>query len=154
MIVVIGYGNTLRQDDGVGVALVHRVSDGWPDAGVRFLTAHQLVPELAQELAELAPTAVIFVDAQVSNDRDTERVRVQKIEYTENSPGLGHHLTPQVVVAYARVLFSVDFEGWLLSLPAVNFDHGDGFSDRAEAWLAQGETCLRTLLKDLQTDAA
>ena len=152
MIAVVGYGNTLRRDDGAGVALVHRVSDGWPDAGVRFLTAHQLAPELAQELAELAPRAVVFVDARVPTDGETGQVRVQKIECDEHSPGLGHHLTPQVVVAYARFLFLADFEGWLLSLPGVDFEHGEGFSDRVE--LAQGETCLRTLLKDLETDAA
>lgn len=154
MIAVIGYGNPLRRDDGAGVALVQRLSAGWPDARVHFWVLHQLVPELAQEIAELAPGAVVFVDARICDSPGNEGVRLEKMECDEGSPGMGHHLTPQAVMAYARFLFGADAGGWVLSLPGVDFDHGEGFSDRAEAGLAQGEARLRNLLEDLTTDAA
>ena len=48
MDLVIGYGNTLRGDDGVGV-LVADALEGWNQA-VRTLSVQQLTPELAADI--------------------------------------------------------------------------------------------------------
>jgi hydrogenase maturation protease len=59
-VVVIGYGNTLRSDDGAGQQVATLVED-WQLPQVRSLAVHQLTPELAAELA--TAQMVIFVDA-------------------------------------------------------------------------------------------
>lgn len=57
---IIGYGNELRSDDGVG----QRVSDTvatWKLPNVRALSVFQLTPELTENLATV--NVAIFVDA-------------------------------------------------------------------------------------------
>ena len=62
---VIGYGNTLRGDDGIGPAVAEAVAAlGLP--GVRVIVAHQLTPELAADLADAQ--LVVFVDAAVGGE--------------------------------------------------------------------------------------
>jgi len=60
---IIGYGNTLRGDDGAGPRVAEVVA-GWSLPNVRAISAAQLTPELAEALA--GAEVVIFVDAQVS----------------------------------------------------------------------------------------
>ena len=60
-ILVIGYGNTLRSDDGVGPRVAMAVaSREWP--GFNAIAVQQLTPELAEPLA--AAELAIFVDAR------------------------------------------------------------------------------------------
>jgi hydrogenase maturation protease len=56
---VIGIGNSLRSDDGVGWRLARRAEHWRPEAQVR--SVQQLTPELAVELA--AASRVLFIDA-------------------------------------------------------------------------------------------
>lgn len=60
---VIGYGNTLRRDDGVGRYLADRLARDPRAAGVRVLAAHQLLPEHALDLHEAS--VAVLVDALV-----------------------------------------------------------------------------------------
>jgi hypothetical protein len=60
-ILLIGYGNELRGDDGVG-PYVAREIDRRDLPGVRTFALHQLAPELAEEIA--GADGVIFVDAE------------------------------------------------------------------------------------------
>lgn len=60
MDLVIGYGNELRGDDGVGPKVAEAV-EAWKLAGVSVLALRQLTPELAADLAVVR--RVIFVDA-------------------------------------------------------------------------------------------
>ena len=61
---VIGYGNTLRHDDGVGVRAAELMRVDPRFAGVDVVTVHQLTPELALDVG--AASLVVFVDADVS----------------------------------------------------------------------------------------
>jgi Ni,Fe-hydrogenase maturation factor len=62
-VLVIGYGNTLRRDDGVGVRVAEAVAADPRFAHVRVLAVHQLTPELALDIG--SASLVIFVDADV-----------------------------------------------------------------------------------------
>jgi len=57
---LIGWGNALREDDGVGRAIAAEV-EGWGLANLCVIERTQLTPELAPELA--AARRVLFVDA-------------------------------------------------------------------------------------------
>lgn len=76
-ILVLGYGNTLRSDDGVGyrvAAAVHR----WHVPDVEGYTCHQLTPDLA---AEIAPRQrVIFVDARVVSAEDSGEIQWGQVQ--------------------------------------------------------------------------
>jgi len=60
MRLLIGYGNTLRSDDGAGQKIANIVSE-WNLPQWRSLSVHQLTPELALDIAQA--DLVIFVDA-------------------------------------------------------------------------------------------
>jgi Ni,Fe-hydrogenase maturation factor len=74
-ILIIGYGNTLRGDDGAGQRVAEMVSE-WGLDEVRSLSVHQLTPELAEPIstAKLA----IFVDAYP--DTDSQGLQVRRLE--------------------------------------------------------------------------
>lgn len=66
-VLVLGYGNTLRRDDGVGVCVADavaadaRLAQAIRDGRVTVATAHQLTPEVALDFA--AASLVVLVDA-------------------------------------------------------------------------------------------
>ncbi|MGB7620863.1 MAG: hydrogenase maturation protease, partial [Terriglobia bacterium] len=60
-ILVIGYGNTLRGDDGAGPRVAEMIARRFPQ--VDSLVLHELQPELAEAVSGYEE--VIFVDAHV-----------------------------------------------------------------------------------------
>ena len=62
MRLVIGYGNELRRDDGLGPQAARAVA-GWGMPGVLALSCHQLTPELAEIVADAEEA--LFIDAAV-----------------------------------------------------------------------------------------
>jgi hydrogenase maturation protease len=69
-VLVLGYGNTLRRDDGVGVQVAERVAEDARlepaiQAGRLIVsTVHQLTPELALDFA--AASLVVLIDADMA----------------------------------------------------------------------------------------
>jgi len=103
-ILVIGYGNPLRGDDGVGPViaeeLAKRLCD--PDSKIQVVACHQLNPELAEPIAETR--AVIFIDASV--DLKPGEVRVTAVSPDRFSPGaFVHSMKPSALLATASELF-------------------------------------------------
>jgi hydrogenase maturation protease len=103
-VLVIGYGNPLRGDDGVGCViaeeLAKRISD--PDSKVQVVACHQLNPELAEPIAETR--AVIFIDASV--ELKPGEVRVSSVAPDRFSPAaFAHSMKPAALLATASELF-------------------------------------------------
>jgi hydrogenase maturation protease len=138
MLLVIGYGNVLRQDDGAGPALAARLSDALAARGAaaRLVLTHQLVPELALDVMAGDVAAVLFVDARVAADAGDTAVRVEPVPTdVAPSPSLGHHTGPAVVLAYCAALGSPIPPAWLVTAPGFAFDFGEGLSTAASAAL-------------------
>lgn len=128
MILFIGYGNTLRRDDGAGREFVSRIAARFPQNMVRVLECHQLMPELALDIASPDITAVYFVDASVA----TMQGRIRTIERTSLPPSTGHHLTPSLLLDLSYVLYQVAVPAWLIEIPAFDLDCGEGLSAPCE----------------------
>jgi Ni,Fe-hydrogenase maturation factor len=62
-ILVIGYGNTLRRDDGAGVRAAEMMAVDPRFAAVEVLMVYQLTPELSLDIA--TASLVVFIDADV-----------------------------------------------------------------------------------------
>ncbi|MCL4804536.1 MAG: hydrogenase maturation protease, partial [Anaerolineae bacterium] len=60
---VIGYGNPLRGDDGVGWRVVEALEESLSASSL--IAVHQLTPELAGTISEVGQ--VVFVDATAGN---------------------------------------------------------------------------------------
>ncbi|MEB3318994.1 MAG: hydrogenase maturation protease [Cyanobacteriota bacterium] len=156
---LIGLGNPLRGDDGVGAMLVEELvrQEGeersgrkvgaarWPGAA-NLRTVHQLTPELALAVAESG--RVLFVDAWANPDRLEpwiEALRptpVTREAPPSASPG-GHGWGPQALVALAEGLYNWRGEAALLRVPAFAFPHGFAFSPALKQTLPAARTLIR-----------
>jgi len=138
MQLVIGIGNRIRQDDGIGPLLVESMKRS---IGVEAIAVHQLTPELAERLGRAQ--RVLFVDASLVGDD----ISLDRIEPSEPT-GLGHSLDPSGLLALTEKLYGEAPEGWALSIPGSSFGLGEGLSDHAESLLPKAKALLETWLDE------
>jgi hydrogenase maturation protease len=137
-LLVIGYGNTLRRDDGVGVKVAEAVETlNLP--GVRTLVCHQLTPELAESISQAR--TVVFVDAAVDANGEAELVEVQPANAAQI---LAHATDPRSLLALAKQLFGRCPRAWSVGIPVEDLGFGDGLSSRAT-------TGFKVALEKIQT---
>jgi hydrogenase maturation protease len=134
-VLVIGYGNGLRGDDGVGPLAAEQV-EGWGLPGVESLAVHQLTPELAAAIA--AVEAVWFIDACVEG-----LGRVKSVTPTEPDSRLDHLWNPGVLLYLAKALYGAEPIAYHLLIPAVAFGYGMELSAIARDGLAWGLDTLK-----------
>jgi hydrogenase maturation protease len=125
-VLVIGYGNTLAGDDGVGCLVADTLAcRPWRD-GVQIVTAYQLYPEMAEQISTVE--RLIFVDARVDGvpgDIHEEAV----VSPTADSQAFTHHLTPSQLLWMAQTLYGRSPESArLVTITGQNFDLGVGLS--------------------------
>jgi hydrogenase maturation protease len=121
---VIGYGNELRGDDGIGQRIAEIV-DSWHLLTVKSLAFHQLTPELAATIAEVK--LVIFVDASIH-----ENLQVESLSLTGYNNSMGHFTDPKSLLALAQFLYGYAPPAWLIAVPGENFELSDRLSPTAE----------------------
>jgi hydrogenase maturation protease len=129
-VLVIGYGNELRGDDGIGPHVARAVAAlGQP--GVRTVAVHQLTPELAEDVARAG--LVIFVDARTGGEGEGEgeAVRVRPIEAGGQVSALGHNAAPRWLLALARDLYDRMPPAWWVTIAGQQFAPGDDLSPAA-----------------------
>jgi hydrogenase maturation protease len=149
MVVLIGYGNSLRRDDGAGPALA-RLAEAWGGRGdLKVITPHQLVPELAEDLAEAGVVAVLFLDASAHDSRGSERVAIRPVGGEARSPAFGHHFSPAVLLRYAELLRGGPLPAWQITIPGIDFGHGEGLSGYSEQLLAVAFKKLQIFLRKI-----
>ena len=130
---VIGIGNSLRGDDGVGVLLAEQV-------GGR--SVQQLTPELAAELAELE--AVLFIDAWLAPAGGPPQL-VELIPAGAGAPDT-HRLEPAELLAISQALYGRAPAACLLQVPAHVFEHGNTLSAQLQAALPQAQALMQDWL--------
>lgn len=134
---VVGVGNPLREDDGVG----WRLAEALADDGVPTHTCHQLLPELAAELSQV--DLVLFADACAGGLPG--QVRLQALAPSE-APGYSHHLNASGLLAWVRVLYGHGPQAHLLSVGGGAFGYREGLSPTVEAALPLALAQARALL--------
>ena len=138
-LLVIGYGNTLRRDDGVGPMVAEAVAMlGLP--GVRAMACALLTPELAEAVSQAA--AVVFVDAAVDAPQE---VQLRELAPAASSQVMAHAANPATMLALARDVFGHAPEAWWLTIPATELGIGEELSPSAQRGF---EAALRKI-KDL-----
>lgn len=140
MVLILGYGNSLRRDDGAGLLLAEKLDRLWRNAGaqVECLLVHQLTPDLAEVISRDIVTIVVFVDTRVASDPgDDLQVHLQRLEPTKMSQSLGHQSDPGSLLQIARDLFGRFPVAWLLTVPGIDFGVGEGLSRTPQEALHQ-----------------
>jgi hydrogenase maturation protease len=138
-LLVIGYGNTLRRDDGVGPKVADAIAElDLPE--VRVLNCALLTPELADPISQAK--RVVFVDAAVDAPRE---VQLRKLQPAGSSQIMAHAANPATMLALARDVFGHAPEAWLLTIPAEEMGIGEELSALAERGFATAVEEIRKL---------
>ncbi len=162
-VLILGYGNTLRGDDALGIHTAHALHDFYcTDGGVRVLATSQLTFDLAEDIAQAK--TVLFIDAAESGSPGeicTEEVipADEKVRFT-------HHWTPGTLLMLSKQLYGRAPTAMTLTMAAASSDIGMGLSpavqnrlpellERAKAivsnWrLAPGERTIRNSSLDAE----
>lgn len=131
---IIGYGNPLRGDDGLGWEIADRLAADITDKSVSVITVHQLTPELAEPVSEAG--LVVFIDASYEGKPGSWRCdRV----VPDNAPAdaLGHHFNIPRLLDYAREVYHATPEAWVVSIAAESFDCHDKLTRTVRAALPE-----------------
>jgi hydrogenase maturation protease len=140
-ILVIGYGNELRGDDGLG-PLVAKAVAAADIPGVRVLTARQLLPEFAADLAQAK--LVVFVDA--SEVWSESGVEIRSLAAEDMTGWCTHHADPRTLLALTQAIYGQTPEAWWLTASGRNFDFGERLSGVAEENARQALAWLKRLI--------
>lgn len=127
-VLVFGYGNELRTDDGVGPRIARRLEHA-AIPGIRSLALHQLTPELAEPIA--AAATVIFVDASV--EQAAGDLAVIPLAPPPQLGDLGHTSDPRTLLLLAHVLYGRAPAAWLVSIGVGSLDFGEHLTPEVEA---------------------
>jgi len=140
-LLVIGYGNTLRGDDGVGPRVAEAIEKlNLP--GVRTLVCQQLSPEHADPVSKAR--TVIFVDAAVDSPKE---VQLRKLEPGKSSQLMAHAADPRTLLALARDVFGHVPQAWWLIIPAVKLDFSEELTPEARRGFAEAVEKIQELCR-------
>ena len=139
---VIGYGNTLRSDDGVGPEVAEAVA-ALDLPGIRAMSCALLAPELADPIAKAEK--VVFVDAAVDAPRE---VQLRPINAAMSSQIMAHAADPATILALARDVFGRAPQAWLLTIPAENMGIGEELSPLARRGFSRALELVRGFSED------
>jgi hydrogenase maturation protease len=137
---VIGFGNTLRSDDGAGIRAAELVAEQYPEANC--IITHELHPELAESLA--VHDKVFFIDASVR----VETMTVVPLHPDNTHPALHSHAhSPQTLLNLCRELYATIPDLCLLiELPAFTMECGEQLSPATQHAVQEAVTYVGTVL--------
>ena len=143
-ILIYGYGNPGRQDDGLGIELVAKL-EKWASerdlAGVAFENNYQLNIEDAEAISN--QDLVVFADASKEEIDDFCFSRVDgkgKLSFTT------HAASPGYIVKLCKELFQKEPDVLLLHIKGYEWEFKEGISTRAQKNLDSAFEYLKNIL--------
>jgi hydrogenase maturation protease len=124
-VLVIGYGNALRGDDGAGPAAAQALRDRLPASLAEVLAVHQLLPELTEPLSR--SKLAIFIDADWKS-APGEVHQKQVTAGPDEGKTIGHHQSPENLLNMARDLYGHAPPAVLFQVGAAEFGYQEGLS--------------------------
>ena len=144
-ILLYGYGNPGRQDDGLGIAFVDRIKE-WVNAegltGFDFDSNYQLNIEDAATIAE--KDIVIFADASVE---DMDDFCLSAVDGTKNVTFTTHAASPGYIVQLCEELFDRHPPVYLLHIKGYEWEFMEGLTGQAQKNLDAAIEYFQDLLK-------
>lgn len=130
-ILVLGYGNPLRSDDGLGWHAAECLAETLSDSNAEIRTLSQLTPELALPISEAS--LVIFIDA--SRDGEPGELSCAQVVPQLVPVRFSHDLSPEAVLALSKYMYGVSPPAFQVSLCGQCFDLGEELSPLIAAQL-------------------
>jgi hydrogenase maturation protease len=157
-ILIIGYGNPDREDDGVAwhvlIDLARRLGqpvpteyqEGFPetDDNPRLFFDLQLMPEFSEMVAE--SDTVIFIDAHTGAIPEDLIVKRLTPEY-QKSP-FTHHMTPETCLSLAETVYGKTPEAYLVAIHGFQFRFANQLSPLTEVLALEAADRIMKLIED------
>jgi hydrogenase maturation protease len=143
-ILVYGYGNPGRRDDGLGPELISLLEEWIRENNLGYVftdSNYQLNIEDASTIHDY--DIVIFVDATIEEIRDFSMVRVvpsDKVNFTM------HAMDPSFVVDLCRKLYDKTPEAFLLKIRGYEYELQEGVTEKAARNLLKAFTHIKKIL--------
>jgi len=125
-LLIIGYGNSLRSDDGLGWHVTQELLRTIDSAGVEVISCGQLTADLAEPISRAGQ--VLFID--IARSGPPREVICQRVNPTPRTAPFLHQLSPEGLLGITRVLFGACPEANLFSVAGHCFEFGDYVSSQ------------------------
>jgi len=145
-ILIYGYGNPGRQDDGLGIELVRRLEEWAAEKAlvdIEFENNYQLNIEDAESISK--KDLVIFADASREEIAD---FCLSKVDGTAELSFTTHAASPGYIVKLCKELFQKEPYVLLLHIKGYEWDIGEGISARAMENLNHACVFLKNILEN------
>jgi hydrogenase maturation protease len=143
-VLILGYGNPLRSDDGLGWQVAVQLFRANRSPEVLVLPCHQLTPELAEPIGRAE--TVLFIDCTrqgTPGDFHCEQIRSQTapVSFT-------HHVSPAGLLDLSSELYGCCPKGYLLTITGESFEMGDSLSPTVYERLPELKARVRELIAE------
>ena len=143
-ILIYGYGNPGRQDDGLGAVVCNRL-ESWVSenqlSGIEFDSNYQLNIEDADAIAE--KDLVIFVDASVE---DIEDFCFSRVDGSTEVSFTSHAASPGYIVQLCKELFDKEPVVLLLHIKGYEWAFQEGLTQQAQENMELALDSLKSVL--------
>lgn len=149
-VLIVGYGNPLRGDDGVGWVVAERLRELTLSEAVSIRTCIQLTPELAADLSE----AEIAILIDVRAEEPAGKISCQQVKPLHYLPSSSHHLNPSALLSYTYQLFGKAPQTYLISINGTEFGYQAHLSPQVQEAVPKAVKVIVELLKSILTDSS
>lgn len=138
-VLIIGYGNPLRCDDGIAWRVAEEIRR--TNSTAATLCVHQLTPELAEDASRAG--TIIFIDAARSGAPG--EVRCNAVYADRAAQAFSHNLEPDQLLSICQQLYAAKPCGFLVSIGAQCFDHGETLSSSVTAAIPRAVAMVKQI---------
>ncbi|MGQ9609301.1 MAG: hydrogenase maturation protease [bacterium] len=126
-ILLIGYGNVLRSDDGVGWFVADKLDKKLHNK-IDIIKADQITVEMTEDIKDRK--FVIFVDAHVSEKEDW--LRKEEVLPDFKFGMTAHIFTPGALLALCERIYNKYPKAYIFSIKGINYDFGENLSEQTK----------------------
>jgi hydrogenase maturation protease len=124
-LLVIGYGNTLRADDGLGRCIADQLAQTLDQEQVEIISCHQLTLDLADPISRASH--VILIDAASGNTPGTIACETV-VPDTDHLMSMLHYMDPGTLLASTEAMYGRVPPTTLWTVTAESFDYRESLS--------------------------
>jgi hydrogenase maturation protease len=139
---ILGIGNPLRSDDGLGRAVAQQLAQAG-DLECSVQVVHQLMPELAQDMA--AARLVVMIDASRAGEPGEMRVRPLSPSLQPAGTIGAHHATPEELAALTAAIYGHCPPVVVITMTGADFSLGERLSSIVEQKIALVSAAVRQI---------
>lgn len=122
---IIGVGNPIREDDGLGWVVVQELRDQLTDSDVNYIIVQQLTLDLVPLIADAESVCII----DVCKDGTEGRISRAALAHNScNASTLTHFFSPHTLLSVVQSLYGSHPKAILFTVSAKNFSYSEDVS--------------------------